>query len=157
MSSGAPGGLSKSRFPEQRRTQTEGGGRRRAARAPGHRRRRPLPHGPGLQGARLSPVFTPPPLPLFPFPFPAGSSWPSPHQADGEAEVRGERRVGGTGAWLSSIRPPSSPSLCSRLHPGPALSSMPSFFFSFSHHDLRYQPNFYGSWSSTCKLIKEQN
>ena len=45
-------------------------------------------------------------------------------------------------AWLSSIRPPSSPSLSSRLHSGPALSSLPSFFFSFSHHDLWYQPNF---------------
>lgn len=71
MSSGAPGGLSKARFLEQRRTQTEGGGRRRAERAPGHRRRRPLPQGPGLrafpqrrslpvlarQGAHRSPVF----------------------------------------------------------------------------------------------------
>ena len=32
MSSGAPGGLSKARFPEQRRPQAESGGRRRAAR-----------------------------------------------------------------------------------------------------------------------------
>ena len=36
--------------------------------------------------------------------------------------MRGERRVEGPGAWLSSIRLPSSPSLSSRLHPGPALS-----------------------------------